>query len=63
MELRIFNRWGEKLFSSKNIANGWDGFYNGKLCEQGTYIYQFEYTPYKGKGETLTGHINIIRSN
>lgn len=33
----IYNRWGEKLFESTNPSNGWDGYYNNELCENGVY--------------------------
>ena len=27
----IFDRWGEKIFESKDITQPWDGKYKGKL--------------------------------
>jgi len=36
---RIFNRWGEKLFETTNLDEGWDGKYKGKLQEVGSYVY------------------------
>lgn len=35
----LYNRWGEKIFESENPNIGWDGYYNGQLCEQGQYFY------------------------
>lgn len=35
--IMIYNRWGEKLFESTNPSNGWDGYYNSELCENGVY--------------------------
>lgn len=37
--LSIFNRWGEKVYETKQIEQGWDGSYAGKNCEQGMYLY------------------------
>ena len=28
-EFEIFNRWGEKLFSTKNPKQGWNGYFKG----------------------------------
>ncbi|MDO8999778.1 MAG: gliding motility-associated C-terminal domain-containing protein, partial [Bacteroidota bacterium] len=39
----IFDRWGEKLFSSKELANGWKGTFKNADCEQGVYIYKITY--------------------
>jgi len=36
---RIFNRWGEKLFETTNLDEGWDGKYKGKPQEVGSYVY------------------------
>lgn len=37
--LSIYNRWGEKVFSTNNPANCWDGTFNGLKQGQGTFIY------------------------
>ena len=37
-EFSIFNRWGEMVFSTNNILEGWDGQFKGKPQEVGTYI-------------------------
>jgi len=37
--LFIFNRWGQQIFKSNNPHQGWDGRYNGKLAERGTYVW------------------------
>ena len=36
-QMKIFNKWGEELFSSDNISQGWDGTFKGKLCTQDVY--------------------------
>jgi len=36
---RIFNRWGEKIFETTNLEEGWDGTYKGKPQEVGSYVY------------------------
>ncbi|QES89056.1 T9SS type B sorting domain-containing protein [Rhizosphaericola mali] len=38
--LKIFNRWGNLVFSSNNISNGWNGKYNNNTLPTGTYIYE-----------------------
>jgi len=39
---RIYDRWGEVLFETSNITDGWDGKLNGKDLEMGTYVYSFQ---------------------
>jgi gliding motility-associated-like protein len=38
----IYNRWGEKIFETKDIAFGWDGTYSGTPAPMGMYIWQIE---------------------
>lgn len=39
----IFNRWGEKIFSAKDINQGWDGTYKNESQPTGVYTYLLEY--------------------
>ncbi|HEX2969570.1 MAG TPA: gliding motility-associated C-terminal domain-containing protein, partial [Bacteroidales bacterium] len=39
-EVEVFNRWGKRVFSTKNLsANEWDGRMNGKLLPTDSYHY------------------------
>jgi len=42
-EMRIYNRWGELLFSSSDINTGWNGSFNGNPSQDGVYLYQVHY--------------------
>jgi gliding motility-associated-like protein len=39
----IFDRWGEVLFKSTNINNGWNGLYKGEKVPAGVYFYILSY--------------------
>ncbi len=39
-ELSIFNRWGDLIFITENINQGWDGTFNGVNCMNGVYAYK-----------------------
>ena len=41
-ELMIFNRWGDKVFTTKGYQNDWEGTYNGNDLPAGTYYYIFK---------------------
>ncbi|MCZ2442619.1 MAG: PKD domain-containing protein [Flavobacteriales bacterium] len=62
-EMRIFNRWGECLFSSDDLSIGWNGTIgtSGNEAEQGVYVYRVEILDSKNDLHTLTGHVNLIR--
>ena len=42
--MKIFNRWGQMIFETKDITRGWDGTYQGSPSPAGTYVYRIEYT-------------------
>ncbi len=42
LNLKIFNRWGEKVFETNNMLSGWDGTYKGVLQMPGIYTYTAE---------------------
>ena len=43
--ITIYNRWGKRMFTTKDIHNSWDGTYNGKRVQSDVYYYKIEYTP------------------
>lgn len=61
-ELLIFNRWGEKVFESHTINQGWDGTYKGQLQNPDVFVYQ---VTYGFRGEPLAqmrkGSITLLR--
>ena len=60
LELFIYDRWGENLFRTSNMDNGWDARYKGLLVEQGVYIYKMIYTDIRGESGERIGNINVI---
>ena len=61
VEWRVFNRWGEKVYETRNPADGWDGVYNGKLQPVGVYVYYALVTFESGKTESYQGSVTLIR--
>ncbi|MFH0893575.1 MAG: FG-GAP-like repeat-containing protein [Bacteroidota bacterium] len=59
-EFYIFNRWGEKLFASNNFNQRWDGKYNGRLVEQGVYIWLAIVKEIDGRPQKYEGHVSVI---
>jgi len=59
--MRIYNRWGNLIFESKNLNQGWDGSYNGTPQPFGVYIYEIEAVTNLGKIVTQRGNVTLIR--
>ena len=60
-QLNIYNRWGQLVFESKNIENGWDGTKNGKELNQGAFVYKLNITFYDGGKVEKTGNVTLVR--
>lgn len=58
---KIFNRWGEQLFSTTDFRKGWDGTYNGKPCEIGTYFWLVTAVGIDDQEKLIKGDLSLIR--
>ncbi|WP_457825312.1 T9SS type B sorting domain-containing protein, partial [Staphylococcus aureus] len=38
----VYNRYGELIYKTTQLGQGWDGWYNGVLQPPGTYVFQTE---------------------
>ncbi len=61
IDLKIFNRWGEKVYESNNQFEGWDGTYKGVLQNPAVFVYQVNITYLNDKKVLRVGSITIIR--
>lgn len=59
--LQIFNRWGQRVFSSESPTVHWDGSVNGKPAPIGTYVYKLDLKDQQGEWHYRTGSVNLIR--
>ena len=59
---KIFNRWGEMLFETSNPLDAWDGYYLGKPCQQGAYVWILYGIDIKSKISNFrSGTVTILR--
>lgn len=59
--LKIFNRWGEIIFTSNNLKNSWDGTFKGKTVQNDVYVYQLNYEFNTGKTGNVVGRVTLIQ--
>ena len=59
--MQIFNRWGELVFETRDRESGWDGYYKGRLCSSGIYIYKFTAELVDGKTINKVGDVMLIQ--
>lgn len=57
----IYNRWGNKVFSTTNIDEGWDGTFNGEPQPLGVYLYTIEAVSDNGAPFIKQGNVTLLR--
>jgi gliding motility-associated-like protein len=58
---RVYNRWGQLVFSTQNASRGWDGRIKGIVQLTSTYVWMAEGTDYNGRLITRKGTVTLIR--
>ena len=65
--VRVFDRWGELMFTKANIlpgtdiSQGWDGSFRGRVVENGVYVYMIEVEFEDGQKLLYRGDITVVR--
>lgn len=57
----IYNRWGQKVYESNNLKDGWDGTFNNKPQPMDVYSYTLSVTFSDDKQVMKTGDITLLR--
>ena len=57
----VFNRWGQKVFETTNIEEGWDGQFKGRPQPLGVYVYMVEAITNTGRRFYKQGNVTLIR--
>ena len=62
-DFSIYNKWGERVFNSMEYGQTWNGYFKGKQCPYGTYIYHLKYKSCANPNaiEQINGHVNLLR--
>lgn len=61
MYIAIYDRWGELVFETANINNGWDGTYKGKYLDAAVFIYYLKVTCINGEVFEKKGNVTLLR--
>ncbi|MGE5107534.1 MAG: gliding motility-associated C-terminal domain-containing protein [Sphingobacteriales bacterium] len=58
---KVYNRWGQQLYSTVSAGKGWDGTLNGREQPSGVYVWVAEAVTYTGVTITQKGTATLIR--
>ena len=59
--MEIYTRWGEQIFMTQDKYEGWNGILDGKLVQQGVYVYSFHFQSAAGYQYKRTGTVTLIK--
>jgi len=58
---RVYNRWGQLVYSTSRIGDGWDGRMNGQPVPPGTYVWMVQGTTYAKRTVFHKGTMVLVR--
>jgi gliding motility-associated-like protein len=59
--MQIYNRWGQLIFETDNMLNGWDGTINKLPAPAGVYAWVVNYSSLLKKHYTRRGFVTLVR--
>lgn len=61
MLFRVYDRWGQLIFESRERRGGWNGTYNGFPADIGVYQYYIQLKYRDGSNQVHRGDVSLIR--
>jgi gliding motility-associated-like protein len=58
---KVYNRWGQLIFNTNSLADGWDGTIKGVKQPAGTYVWMVRAVDLAGKVYEMKGTSTLIR--
>lgn len=57
----IYDRWGEKIFETTALDQGWDGTFKGEELDPAVFAYYLNATFVDGSQSVVSGNITLVR--
>lgn len=61
IDFKIYNRYGQLVFSTTDLREGWDGKMNGEPLNQGVFVYTLSYTLIDGTTSEISGNVTLVK--
>lgn len=61
IDFKIFDRWGELVFSTTDQSVGWDGTFKGEKVDPDVYVYHLRVICFDGQENLIKGNITLMR--
>jgi gliding motility-associated-like protein len=60
-KFEVYNRWGQRVYSTTNINAGWDGSFNGQQSPGDVYVWHIEAMSFDNELIKKSGNVTLIR--
>lgn len=60
-EIKIYNRWGERVYQASKTGFQWDGTYKGEQVQVGTYMFVATARSIDGEFLKQSGKLNVVK--
>jgi len=61
IEFVVYDRWGEKVFETNDIHQGWNGTFKGVQLSTAVFVYYVKATYFNGEKVEKKGNVTLIR--
>lgn len=61
LNIAIYNRWGQEVFTANYLDFIWDGTYTGLYVPDGIYTYKIEFLTNSERRKTIVGHVSVLK--
>ena len=61
--MEVYGRWGDVIYSTTDIEQGWDGRWNGEWVKEGAYGFSLVVQDGAGRAYTETGLVYVLHNN
>jgi gliding motility-associated-like protein len=58
--LYIYNRWGELIFETEKLDEGWDGYCGSVRCTEGVYVWRADIKYVNGERKVHYGDVTLL---
>ncbi len=60
-QFKIYNRWGEEVFSTNDVTREWDGMFKGEIAALGVYVWEVDGFCPSGQRIRKSGNVTLMR--
>jgi gliding motility-associated-like protein len=61
LTFQVFNRWGEKVYETTKLLDGWNGWVDNKPAPADVYVYTVQYKTFSGITGSTAGNVMLLK--